>query len=417
MATQTAVEDLVTRIIREDNSTIVPVNLRHDDVWHKLRDLGTSLWLDTGDMDEASLLWNGEFEALTTNNTLLNKEIQKGIYDKLVGKAAAAIRAAQPRISEKDLVLEIAFVLNAHHGLRLVQHFNAFVSVEMHTDLADDVERSVAFGKRFHELSPNRFFVKAPLSPAGLLAVRKLGQAGIPVNFTLGFSARQNYLAALVAQPKYLNVFLGRLNAFVSDNKLGDGKNVGEKATLATQREILALRRAGKTNAKLICASMRDGGQVAALAGADVFTMPPKVAAQFRKEPPATVTSRTSDDPPVTTAQGVSLDDFAGRTLWEVTPEFKKCVDELLNKNVDQMSPADIVSHLKSGGFADVFPAWSDEDKKMAAKDGKIPVYDHWKDRLKSGQIGLDALMNLSAYYSFVADQSALDARVAGLIN
>lgn len=56
-----------------------------DAEWRKLRDAGTALWLDTGDMDEATRLWTSEFEALTTNNTLRNKEIQKGIYDGLVG--------------------------------------------------------------------------------------------------------------------------------------------------------------------------------------------------------------------------------------------------------------------------------------------------------------------------------------------
>src|SRR5664280_3363354 len=99
------------------------VAVKDDPEWRKVRDAGTRLWLDTGDIDEAGKLWNSSFEALTTNNTLLNKEIQKGIYDDLVVKAAAAVHEAAPNISELDLILEIVFILNAHHALRLVERF------------------------------------------------------------------------------------------------------------------------------------------------------------------------------------------------------------------------------------------------------------------------------------------------------
>ncbi len=43
-----------------------------DPFWARLRDLGTELWLDTGDIEGAERLWRAEFSALTTNNTLLN---------------------------------------------------------------------------------------------------------------------------------------------------------------------------------------------------------------------------------------------------------------------------------------------------------------------------------------------------------
>jgi len=135
----------------------------HDPVWAGLRATGSRLWLDTGDVDEASRLWNDSFEALTTNNTLLNIEIQKGLYDHLVKDAAAELMKAAPGLGTDELVLEIAFILNARHGLELVKRFDAHVSVELHTDLAHDVERMVAYGRRFHAICPERFYVKVPL--------------------------------------------------------------------------------------------------------------------------------------------------------------------------------------------------------------------------------------------------------------
>ncbi len=389
---------------------------REDAEWRKLRTAGTRLWLDTGDIDEAAALWVAPFDALTTNNTLLNKEIQKGPYDSLIRETAAALRRSAPGLGEPDTVLEVAFVLNAFHGLRLVERFDAFVSVELHTDLAHDVARTVAYGRRFFAVCPERFIVKVPLTPAGLLGARRLVQAGIPINFTLGFSARQNYLAALLAQPTYVNVFMGRLNAFVADHKLGSGENVGEKATLATQRELLALRLAGRSRTMLIGASIRSGVQIGALAGVDVLTMPPKAAAEYRKSPRPEITSQVAHDPAVPLAAGVTMDQFNGRSLWEVPVRLKTSVDELLARPTDRLTPDDIQRHLESSGHADLLPRWSVADVQTARRDGKIPAYAAWRDRLADGRIGLDALMNLSALQSFTTDQDALDARIRSLL-
>jgi transaldolase len=395
------------------------IAIKDDPEWRKVRDAGSRLWLDTGDMDEAGKLWNSSFEALTTNNTLLNKEIQKGIYDKLIVEAARAILDAAPDLDSRKLVLEVAFVLNAHHGLRLVERFDAHVSVELHTDLASDVAGTVAYGKRYFAICPERFYVKVPLTPAGYLGARKLVQAGVPINFTLGFSARQNYLAVLLTRPRFVNVFMGRLNSFVADSKLGDGINVGEKATLATQREILQLRQAGRTTSLLIGASIRAGAQIGDLAGVDVLTMPPKAAAEYRAQAPlraGQVTARVNDDLAVTCAPGVTLQQFNGETLWAVPARFKDCVEALLKQEPDRLTPDALQSHFAKAGFADFLPRWSDADIRTVSADGKIPVYQKWQARLQSGEIGLDALMNVSALQSFVVDQQALDDRIRSVL-
>jgi transaldolase len=392
------------------------VAVKDDPEWRKVRDTGTRLWLDTGDIDEAGKLWNSSFDALTTNNTLLNREIQKGIYDDLVAKAARVVLDAAPKIGEQDLILEIAFILNAHHALRLVDRFDANVSVELHTDLAGDVERTVAYGKRYFAICPERFYVKVPLTPAGYLSARKLAAAGIPLNFTLGFSARHNYVASLLTKPDFVNVFLGRLNSFVADHKLGSGQNVGEKATLATQRALLDLRKSGRTKTKLIAASIRSGPQIADLAGVDVFTMPTKAAAEYRAKPKVKVVSQVANDPDVPLAPGVTLAQFNGESLWTVPPKFKDAVEDLLRNNLDALKPDDLQTHFEKAGFGDFLPRWSAADIQTATKDGKIPVYATWKDRLASGRVGLDALMNLSALYSFATDQKALDDRIRSLL-
>jgi transaldolase len=103
----------------------VKTELPTSPLWRRLRELGTDLWLDTGSIAETEPLWTREFSALTTNNTLLNKEIQTGRYDGLIA-CAAAMLVAHRDLSDKDRMLELAFILNAYHGLRLVERFDAY---------------------------------------------------------------------------------------------------------------------------------------------------------------------------------------------------------------------------------------------------------------------------------------------------
>ena len=120
-----------------------------DKFWQGLRETGTELWLDTGDIDAARAQWCAQMSALTTNNNLLNNEIQKGIYDNLIEEADGILK----NLPRKERIVEIAFILNARHGLRLVQEFGGQVSVELHTDLADDLDGIVSYGERFHEIN------------------------------------------------------------------------------------------------------------------------------------------------------------------------------------------------------------------------------------------------------------------------
>jgi transaldolase len=380
--------------------------------WDKLRKLGTQLWLDTGSLAESGELWSAEFQALTTNNSLLNKEVQRGTYDDVIPAALELL--SRHDLGQDETVLEIAFILNAIHALKLVAEYDACVSVEEHTDLAHDLDRAVATARRFHEICPERFIVKLPLTPAGILATRILAGEGIAVNHTLGFSARQNYVVARIAAPAYVNVFLGRLNSFVADNDLGDGQHVGEKATLASQRAILSLRRERGIPTRQIGASYRQGEQVRDLAGIDVMTMPPKVASQFLdlQTDPAELTDKTETvyDPPLhegVDPQAVGLD-----TLWQIDPPVVEACDALEAEDLDGFTAEDLVAHFARHGAGNLLVDWSDAQVATSAEEGKIPDLDNWRDLLAERTIGLDALMNLAGLNAFRADQKAMDEKV-----
>jgi transaldolase len=385
--------------------------------WQAVCATGTELWLDTGDLASARKLWTREFSALTTNNTLLNKEVQRGQYDDLVARTVARIRELQPSIPESVLVLEVAFVLNAYHGLRLVEEFDAMVSVEEHTDLANDVELSVLYGQRFYEICPERFIVKLPMTPAGLLGMRRLRQEGVPINFTLGFSARHNYVAARVGDPNYVNVFLGRLNAFTADSGLGNGGGVGERATVASQEGLEALRQKGVAATRQIAASMRSGEQVWTLAGTDLMTMPLAVAEGYHSSSEAPPTSRGQKS----TEFALGLDAAEGARLgfdrlWDIPADLQKAVDALVAAGLDTLSPEALVQTLRKNGIVDFFPEYDDDDRNTFRADGKIPKLAHWRSRLVEHTVAIDSLMNMSGFYSFAADQKDLDDRIRGLL-
>ncbi len=373
----------------------------------RLRDLGTELWLDTGNLEEAASLWHSEFTALTTNNTLANQVVQTGVLDDVARAAVGEIKAAHPGISEADLVMELGFVVNCHVALRLVKAFGARVSVELHPDVAHNVERTVAYAHRYHAICPERFTIKIPLTPEGYCAVARVCADGIPVNYTLGFSARQNYLAAVVSKPTYVNVFLGRLNAVVADNKLGDGANVGEKASMATQVALVDLRLADRTPTKLICASMRAASQVSDLAGSDVYTMPPKVARDFlaAKHDPATLTGRVGSQFAIA-GGGDLLGD-----LWDVDERVRAVTEDLAARGGTTLTGDDIRT-ADADHSARLFCRFSAEELDDIRTQGKIPLLSRWQD---SG-VALDDLMTQSALQSFAVDQAALDDRLRGLL-
>lgn len=382
-------------------------------IWEKLKALGSELWLDSGNIDDCKKLWTQEFSALTTNNTLLNKEIQTGRYDELIQKAVKLL-SAYPQLTEKRRILEIAFILNAYHGLRLVEQFDCFVSVEEHTDLANDVDLAVDYARRYYAICPERFIVKLPFTPAGLLATRRLSREGIPINHTLGFAARQNYVIARIGQPKYVNVFLGRLNSFVADNKLGDGAYIGERATLASQAAIRKLRNERRTGAKQIGASFRSGQQVRDLVGIDVMTMPPKVASEFLalNLKPEEISDKTESDYRPGINKDIDPAKIRLETLWDIGDKLVACVGTLEKENLDSFTPDDLIDFFKEHHCGDFLVKWSNAEIAISKTEGKIPRVENWEGALAEKRIGLDSLMNLAGLYSFATDQAAMDERV-----
>ena len=399
----TRISDFVWKNLNEKH-----VTGKKDPFWESLIDAGTELWLDTGDMDEAESNWSAEMAALTTNNSLLNNVIQKGIYDIFITEAKAVVRD----LPYEERVKEIAFILNARHALRLALKFGGLVSVELHTDTAHDIKAILNYGRRFHDLCPEQFIVKVPYTAEGLIGARMLKDSGVKVNFTLGFSARQNVLVTKIARPDYVNVFLGRIGAFMADNKLGDGSGAGEKAVIASQNWVTGLCADNPWQTKQIAASLRNFKQLELLAGVDVFTMPPKVAAAGHKELSGKFSPKTHENYEVSMFEAAK--DAHIESFWEVSDKVLKLADRLSSKI--PASGQELVHIAHEEGCEDMFPSLSKEEKGFIVSDGKIPVYSRWQKKISEGKIAPDTLLTLAGLASFTADQNMLDQRIRNII-
>lgn len=400
----TRISDFVWKNLNEKH-----VTGKMDPFWESLLETGTELWLDTGDIEEAEAIWTAEMSALTTNNTLLNYEIQKGIYDIFISEAKSIVR----ELPMAEKVREIAFIVNARHGLRLATKFGGMVSVELHTDTAHDIKAIEYLGKRYHEICPEQFIVKVPYTAEGLIGARHLKDAGVKVNLTLEFSARQNVLVTSLARPDYLNIFLGRIGAFMVNNKLGDGSGAGEMTVISSQNWVTGLSARNPWQTKLIAASLRNPDQLELLAGTDVFTMPPKVASAGRKELSGKFSSKTHENYDVSLYSPAS--DARIEKFWEVDGNVLALADRLAEKVPS--SGAELVHIAHEEGCEDMFPVLTREERLALASDGKIPVFSRWEQKIKEGKFAPDTLLNLAGLASFKTDQDMLDQRILNIID
>ena len=194
------------------------------------------LFLDTANLDDIAEInrW-GVLDGVTTNPTLAGKEgkdfasMIKDICAEVDGPVSAEVVS-----TETDGMLEEASKLAA---------------------IADNV------------------VIKLPLIPAGLAACSQLARDGVKTNVTLCFSATQAILAAS-AGATYVSPFLGRVDDLANDG-------------IQLLSEICEIFRIQGYATEVLAASLRSPQHVAqaAMAGADVATLPTKVFHQMVAHP------------------------------------------------------------------------------------------------------------------------------------
>jgi len=194
------------------------------------------LFLDTADINEITdLNKTGMIDGITTNPSLIAK-------------------------SGRNIIQTIEEICGIVSGP---------VSAEV---TATDYDGMMREGARLAEIASN-VTVKLPLTVDGLRACASLSEDNIMVNVTLCFSAAQALLAAK-AGASFISPFVGRL-----DDIGADGMNlISEIAEIYANYDY---------STEILVASVRGVQHVvdAALIGADVATIPPKIMSQMYKHP------------------------------------------------------------------------------------------------------------------------------------
>jgi transaldolase len=196
------------------------------------------IFLDTANIDQIKQAAElGIISGVTTNPSLLAKETTAD-YEAVTKKICAIIKGP--------------------------------VSVEVLSETADEMIKEARAKAKW---APN-VNIKIPISAEGLKATSVLSREEIKVNVTLCFSANQVLLGAM-AGATYVSIFVGRL-----DDAGQDGMQVVEDT-------IAILTNYPDLDAQVIAASIRNPMHVtyAAMAGADVATVPYAVLMQMIQHP------------------------------------------------------------------------------------------------------------------------------------
>lgn len=193
------------------------------------------LFLDTADFDEikTAVGW-GVITGVTTNPTLI-------------------ARAGQDHETQVKRICELV----------------GDVSAETVTEKKDDL---IVEGRRLASWHKN-VIVKVASTPDGLAAGKVLAGEGIRINVTLCFTVNQALLAAAIGA-YFISPFVGRFD------------DIGEDGMQVVRDIVTAYRQQG-IKTKVLAASLRHPVHVtqAALAGADIGTMPFKVLESMYKHP------------------------------------------------------------------------------------------------------------------------------------
>ena len=136
-----------------------------------------------------------------------------------------------------------------------------------------DTDGMVSEGKKLSKIAKN-IVVKLPLTQEGLKACKKLTEKKIKTNVTLCFSPTQALIAAK-SGATFISPFVVRLD------------DIGENGMDLIQKIKDIYSNYQKLNTKILVASVRNMEHVAqaAIIGADVVTLPPKILKELYEHP------------------------------------------------------------------------------------------------------------------------------------
>jgi len=195
-------------------------------------------YIDTANLDDIKAAASiGILDGVTTNPTLLSREAGKGTYTEILKEICSAVDGP--------------------------------VSAEV---VSLNSKGMISEAKELAKIADN-IVIKIPMCEEGLKAVKHLENNNIRCNVTLVFTAMQALLAAK-AGASFCSPFVGRIDDIASYG-------------MEIVRDIVTIFNNYELETEVIVASIRNPLHVleAAIAGADIATIPYKVIQQLIKHP------------------------------------------------------------------------------------------------------------------------------------
>ena len=203
----------------------------------------------------------------TSDVDVIRQHCETGLIDGVTTNPTLMMQAGRDPV---EVIKEISSLFPEH----------ASISAEV---VGDTAEEMISQAEDYYSISKN-ITIKVPCTVEGLRACKTLSDKDIPVNVTLIFSLEQAILSAK-AGATYVSPFIGRCE----DNNI-DGIKLIESIDIAFNR-MERMKNIGRHNHRnepyclILAASIRNVSQVgqAALAGADIVTLPPSIFEEMYK--------------------------------------------------------------------------------------------------------------------------------------
>ena len=190
----------------------------------------------------------------TSDVDVIRQHCETGLIDGVTTNPTLMMQAGRDSV---EVIKEISSLFTEH----------ASISAEV---VGDTAEEMISQAEDYYSISKN-ITIKVPCTVEGLRACKTLSDKDIPVNVTLIFSLEQAILSAK-AGATYVSPFIGRCE----DNNI-DGIDL--------IKSIKKVYNINNISTNILAASIRNVSQVgqAALAGADIVTLPPSIFEEMYK--------------------------------------------------------------------------------------------------------------------------------------
>ncbi len=236
----------------------------------------TTVVADTGDFN--SMRAYAPRDA-TTNPTLILRAVGKPEYRPLLDEIAAA--------HPQDTAAEVCDRLLVRFGREILGIIPGRVSTEVDARLSFDIEGTVAKAHRIVDLygaagiGRERVLINVASTWEGIRAAERLENDGIRCNLTLLFSFTQA-VACADAGVTLISPFVGRIHDWYRKRDGVDYTGEDDPGVQSVRRIFEYFKKFGYQT-EVMGASLRNAGQILALAGCDLLTISPDLLEQLRQ--------------------------------------------------------------------------------------------------------------------------------------